>query len=60
MYELLNSLISILGGIYFLMVASGKIKANKPEFVEKYNKAIKMTAYFLISYGVFSSLNLFG
>jgi hypothetical protein len=60
MYELLNGLISIFGGVYFLMLASGKVKANKPEFVEKYNKAIKMMAYFLISYGVFSSIKLFG
>ena len=58
MYELFNGLISILGGIYLLLIVGGKIKANKPEFIKKYNKVLKMFALFLISFGSFSSIRL--
>jgi len=58
MYELFNGIISILGGIYLLLLVSGKIKTSKPEFIKNSNKMLKMIALFLISFGFFSSLRL--
>ena len=58
MYESLDGLVSIAGGIYGYLAATGKIKISKSEeksadWRAKYGKLLKIVCALLIMFGVF-------
>jgi hypothetical protein len=58
MYELVDGLISILGGIYGYLAATGKVKVSKneekaAEWRQKYGRTLKIAAPILVLFGLF-------
>jgi len=58
MYELMDGIISIAGGIYGYLAATGKIQISKSEeksaeWRDKYGKLLKIVCPLLIVFGVF-------
>jgi hypothetical protein len=57
--DMIDGVISIAGGIYAYLVATGKIKINniekKPEeWKNRYGKLLKIFSVFLVLFGVFT------
>lgn len=53
MYELINMLMSVVGGVLLYLTAIGKINsALKEETICKYSKIMKAIAIFLIFFGL--------
>jgi hypothetical protein len=55
MYELLNGILSIIGGLYLYLIAIGKIRSKLEEnSLNKFSKWMKMLSILLITYGIIS------